>query len=207
MVAIPIVALQAQTWTNPADGIRNGLWHVLLLVLPAWIFMLLPIHALAYFLCSRYQWYRFLFWGTLTLPSCVLLSSIPGICVGPPPPEFHFEALTKIPFPQSAHERKTYFTGGLLTDRCDTFYFRCSAEDTNNLIRALKLQLSNEELTHYMTNSFIPDKGWPDPAKWEGLKLYRGDDGDSRKDAFAYRFYELLTDESRTQVHLLISNI
>ena len=93
-------------------------------------------------------------------------------------------------------------TGGGFDGVETTFFFRCTAEDTEGLIRALYLQPTDKDQPPYDKG---PDATWPDPHLWAGRVFYRkeGPLVETGAQPPGMNYY-LCTDATRTQVWLAI---
>ena len=84
--------------------------------------------------------------------------------------------------------------GSGLSDPEYIFYFRCRPEDTEELIRTLRL--APDPFDEDLLTAPV-DKSWPDPATWPGSRIYRGGPEDGSW------WYYLRTDATREQVYFL----
>ncbi len=191
-----IVLDQAVRWSSPMEGALNGIVQTIFTWL-AWLFFVLPLNLGIY---GLYRWRRWERHRTLAILApafaCVLLV-LAGFAFDPPTPAGRLRRFTGASFPLSARDLRTHFTGGGVADYSDTYYFRCSAADTKQLISALSLTPADQfDQDMFATPPF---RGWPDPSTWTGRRVYRGG-----RDKW---FYYLATDASQQQVYLFVGCI
>jgi hypothetical protein len=182
---------QAFRWSDPREGIFNGLVHVFALGIVWLLYGLIP-GLLIYGLYRWRGWHRFRT-ASIAFPGiAALVAVIIGLIFSPTTPARRLKQFTDADLPASAHNVRTHFTGGGIADFGDTYYFRCSPAETDALIRALHLTPSFDG--DYFSKPAFPS--WPDPSTWMGSTLYRGDKGNW--------FYYLRTDAAREQVYLVV---
>lgn len=188
---------QAFRWSNPLEGIANGLLHVMSTGLAWLIYGLVP--GLITNGCYRWRgWRRFRTLAVIApgIIACVLV--VIGLILSPPTAARRLKQFTGADLPPSARDLRTQFTGGGLADYGDTYYFRCHPADTAALIEALHLRSGSPDdskMFHRISSE------WPDPSTWRGSSIYLGDRDDGG------RFYYLLTDSSREQVYLFVGSL
>jgi hypothetical protein len=189
---------QAFRWTNPLEGILSGIVQVLVTGI-AWLFYGLLPGLLMYGLYRWRGWSRFRTVAIIA-PGIVACSFVlAGLILSPTTPARRLKRFTGADLPASARDLRTCFTGGGLADYGDTYYFRCSATDTNKLIEAL--HLSPESINGNTRMFHRNSPGWPDPSTWQGGSIYQGGSEETGW------FYYLLTDSSREQVYLFVGCI
>lgn len=187
---------QACRWSDPLEGNLNGLVHSILLG-PGWFIIILPLSLVIYGVFRWRRWERNRSLAVLAPSLACFLATLAGLIVDPPTAPHRFYRFTEVNLPASVRDIRTHFTGGGLADYGDTYYFRCSAEDTDRLIAALGLRLADEYDQDWFATRPIPS--WPDPSAWTGRLVYRGGRN--------HWFYYLVTDASREQVYLFIGCI
>jgi hypothetical protein len=188
-----IVLDQAVRWSNPIDGAINGIFQTIVTGF-AWLLYVLPLTLFIHLLFRRRRWERYRMLALLAPAiACVLLVLV-GFVISPPTASHRFHQFTGVRLPSSAREVRAHFTGGGLADFGDTYYFRCSASETDRLISTLGLKPADQYDQNWIASA--PFKGWPDPSIWKGRTVYRG-----HRDDWSYY---LATDASRQQVYLLV---
>lgn len=186
---------QAFRWTEPIDGMLNGVGHIFVTGL-LWVpFGLLP--ALVLHGIFRWRgWERFYAFAIIAPAIAALAYIIVGLIVAPTTPARWLKAVTGADLPASARDIKAHFSGGGLADPYCIYFFRCSPAETSRLIEALNLKSDQCNDQSPFTNA--PFASWPDPSTWKGSTRYCGG-----KNQGAW-VYELLKDASGEQVYLLI---
>lgn len=96
--------------------------------------------------------------------------------------------------PDSAHDVRLHYHGGLSFESENTYYFRCDRADTERLIGALKLTLLGKP-----AGFARPDASWPDAASWKGVTVF---ESETEQDGGAIQVRTLVTDAERGQVLL-----
>jgi hypothetical protein len=188
---------QAFRWTDPLEGIASGAFQVVFTGF-AWLFYGLVPGLLIYGLYRWRAWQRFRTVAIVSPGIVAAVLAIGGLVFSPTTPATRLKRFTGAELPSSAHDLRTHFTGGGITDYGDTYFFRCTPADTDKLIQALHLSPAEPDDAR-MFQRISPD--WPDPSAWRESRIYRGG-----RDEAGW-FYYLLTDSSREQVYLLIGCI
>lgn len=190
---------QTVRWSDPVRGLVNGLIHAFFLYGIIWILFVLPLSLLIYGLFRWRGWQRFRSQAVLLPAITLFLLQVASLFTNPPTVANRLRRFADVDLPASARDIRANFTGGGIADYGDTYYFRCTPDDTERLIRALKLyavtdafELEQDPLKR------APLPSWPDPSTWTGSTLYRGD-----RDGGSWFFY-LRTDAVREQVYLLV---
>lgn len=189
---------QAFRWSNPMEGIVNGVFHIFFTGM-AWLVYGLAPGLLLYGLYRWRGWQRFRTVAIVFPGIVAFVATVVGLFVSPTTPASRLNQFTGAVLPASIHDLHTHFTGGGIADYGDTYYFRCSPADTETLIQALGLTPTDSYDEHFFSEPPFPS--WPDPSSWAGSTLYRGDRNDG-----AWFLY-LRTDAAREQVYLLVGCI
>jgi hypothetical protein len=189
---------QAFRWTDPLEGITSGVFHVFFTGI-AWLLYGLVPGLLIYGLYRWRGWQRFRTVAIVFPGIAALVVAIVGLIASPTTPAKRLKQFTGADLPASTRDLRTHFTGGGVADFGDTYYFRCSPNDTDALIRALSLTPTDSHDQHFFSKRPFP--AWPDPSTWTGSTLYRGG-----RDEGGW-FYYLHTDAPREQVYLLVTCI
>jgi hypothetical protein len=187
---------QTVRWSDHVRGAFNGLIHVFLTGF-VWLLFVLPLSLLIYGLFRWRGWQRFRS-PAILLPAIVFfVLGVANLFTNPPTAANRLQRLAHVELPPTGRDIRTHFTGGGMADHGDTYYFRCSPDDTERLIRALKLQPTSHdfEQSHF---DRAPFPSWPDPSTWAGSTLYRGNREDGPW------FFYLRTDAAREQVYLFV---
>lgn len=186
-------------WSNPLDGLANGIFHVMVYGI-VWGIYLLPWSLFIYGLYRWRKWRRFRTAWVLAPSVLIFVLSIVSLVMNPPDPERRFLSFAKTKLPEKCQNLHYNFSGGGLADYGDTYYFETTPEDVDKLVATM--QLSKDEVFGVMefSNSPIsPLPDWPDYKTWGNPVQYkRYDDG---------WFYYLITDESKTRVYVLVGCI
>jgi hypothetical protein len=188
---------QAIRWTDTLDGIINGLVQTIVTGLFWMVFGLLP-GLLIYSLFQWRGWQRFRTIAILSPAIAIAVLVMANLITSPPTPAHRLKNSTGAELPASAREIRTYFSGGGLHDYTDIYYFRCSAADTDALIRALNLSPIETEVESLFLQIGPSFQSWPDPSTWSGSTQYRGHSDDDQWS------YALQTDAAREQIYLWI---
>lgn len=189
---------QAFRWSDPLEGITNGVFHVFFTGI-AWLVHGLIPGLLVYGLYRWRRWQRFRN-VLIALPGiAALVIVIADLVLNPPTPSGRLKRFTGADLPSSARDLRTNFTGGGIADFGDTYYFRCTQAETDALISALGLTPIGDVEQHGFHKRQFPS--WPDLSTWEGGTAYGGGRADG-----VWSYY-LCTDATREQVYLFISCI
>jgi hypothetical protein len=184
-------------WSDPLEGMANGMIEVIFMGFVWLFFGLVP----GLLIDGLYRWLAWQRFRTLaiTAPGIAALSMIiTGLIFDPNTPAGRLKHFTGADIPASARDLRAHYSGGGLADYGDFYYFRCEPTDTEALIRALQLKI-DESNSGWFEKSPFP--GWPNPADWVGSTLYIGE-----RDNFSW-FYYLRTDAAREQVYLFVGCI
>jgi len=184
-------------WSDPLDGMANGLIEVIFTGF-VWLFFGLVPGLLMDGLYRWRGWQRFRSLAITALGIAALTLTIAGLIFDPTTPAGRLKHFTSADIPTSARDLRAHFSGGGLADYGDFYYFRCEPTDTEALISALHLKLDDSSSGWFEKPPF---PGWPNPADWAGSTLYIGG-----RDNFSW-FYYLRTDATRQQVYLFIGCI
>jgi hypothetical protein len=186
---------QAFRWSDLMEGLFNGVFNSIFIGI-AWLFYGLVPGLLVAGLYRWRGWRRFRT-VAITAPGIAALTlTIAGLIFDPPTPAGRLKRFTGADIPSSARDLRAHFSGGGLADFGDFYYFRCTPEDTDVLIRALGLIPVESPWFEKP-----PFPAWPDPATWAGSTLYGGGRDENRW------FYYMRTDATREQVYLFIGCI
>lgn len=120
-----------------------------------------------------------------------------------PPIAQHFEEITQAPLPASAKNVKAYFFGGGFADRSDRFYFECSAQDTEQLIKTWGLVERTSD--SWSSQNTLYGSDWPNPFQWEGKRCY--EDQNMNRRPFKNAFFTLITNADKTKVFIFFHTI
>jgi hypothetical protein len=181
-------------WTDPVEGMICGIVHVIICG-PVWLFFGLPFGIMIHLMCRSLGWHRIRTLGILMPGIAAHVWVIACLLLFPTTPAGRFRESTGTDLPASIRELRADLSGGSgLSDPEYIFYFRCRPEDTEELIRTLRLAPApfDEDLL-----TAPVDKSWPDPATWPGSRIYRGGPEDGSW------WYYLRTDATREQVYFL----
>lgn len=184
---------QAVRWSNPFEGALNGVLQTVFTGF-AWLFFILPLSLGIYGLYRWRRWERHRIIAILAPSLACHLLVLAGFVFDPPTPSHRLHRFTGAQLPSTGHNFRTHFTGGGLADVLDTYYFRCSAAETDRLISELGLKIADQYDQDKFATAPFPD--WPQPSDWVGKRVYRG--------GREHWFYYLATDAAREQVYLLV---
>lgn len=190
-----IVLDQSIRWTNHFDGALNGLIQTVATG-PSWLLFILPLSGLLYGLTTwlgkpQYQ-SRALLAPALGFLAFILLNLV----FDPPTVANRLYRFTGAQLPVTANAIRSHFSGGLLADYDDIYYFTADSADTNTLIAQLQLAPAKFDRDMLSSPAF---PGWPDPQLWLNRVVYRG--GDDKWN------YYLATDAAHEKVYLSVSCI
>lgn len=195
------IVAQTLRWTDHFQGFLNGVFHIMVFGI-VWCFSLLPWSLIVFGLYRWRSWKRFRTQWVLAPAVLVLLATIGGLLFQPQTPARRFKSFTKTELPMNVQNLHCHFTGGLIADYSDTYYFETTPEEVGRIIRDMRLdedEFYGQEYLTYTIVSRLP--GCSDFSKWEGVKLYQGWDDKE------HWFYYLITDASNTKVYMVIGCI
>ena len=122
------------------------------------------------------------------------------LIINPPTASQRLATFGGAELPQDATELRYHFAGDGMTDYDDIYYFRCSSNETQRIISAMRLKKDDSfSVTGHL--EFHPRPGWPDFRQWTGPVQYRRDD-----EPAGWSYY-LLTDKRHEQVYISIGCI
>ena len=171
------------------DSVPNGLHEGLTggaFVAPFILILTLPLAWLGARIGSWEKWRRYRLWFTLALPSLYVLMGVVGSLKGRYFPQERFQRITGAGFPRDARvERCTFDNGfGPFYDWSCSYEFSCPAEETERLIREMKLKQGTAPLG-------TTSKGWIMAESWrQSEEPKRG------------IYIQMQTDASRTRVRI-----
>ena len=193
-----MVITETVEWTDHLGGLLNGLVMSVIFSF-LWAVTALPWAAVVYMLHrdkgrprARTAW--------ALAPSVAMgVLGIVGLVMDPSTPYARFEQLGHARLPEKAEHLRWYFSGGGFADVMDGYSFTCTAEETDRLIREMKL--TKNELNPLKESEFrrLAVKGVEDFKPWPGVEHYSSG-GDER----TLWFYDLVTDKSHTRVFVRI---
>ena len=185
---------------NHAEGAMDGLFFGIILLSLPWLVVLAPFTGAVYYARRRRKRGRALI--VLTPSMLVFLWILSPLLRTPPTVTGRFKQLTHHALPASAREVQVFDSGGGFEGVDTTFFFHCTVEDTEGLIRALGLQPAIGDEPQF---SDRPDATWPDPRHWEGRTFYSKERslGELGPQPDTLGYY-LCTDATRTQVWLAV---
>jgi hypothetical protein len=193
---------QAVRWTDTLDGIRNGLVQTIVTGLFWMVFGLLP-GLLIYSLFQWRGWQRFRTIAILSPAIVIAVLVMVNLITSPPTPAHRLKSFTGAELPASAREIRTYFSGGGLRDYTDIYSFRCTAAETDALIRALYVSPVETEVEFSALHLPPSFPSWPDRSTWSGGTYYHGE---SHLHGGRWS-YTLQTDAAREQIYLWIHSM
>lgn len=166
---------QALQWTEWTQGAECGIFHIPLLSIVWLIQGLVPMAAISVL-------FRFLkrpgapVWVLFIagLHPAIGLITLP--LIHPQTADSRFEGYASASLPPSDASTRAHFSGGLLCDIDDHYYFECQKKETQRVINALNLKPSNDFET---LKRLRPPSGFPRPQTWPGATVYTGENDDS----------------------------
>jgi hypothetical protein len=181
--------------SDPVEGLALGFVMALLFSI-VWLIYVLPWSLFIYWLYRRHQWQRFRF-AWMLAPVMVFLVWMLGSALEETIwPAKKFERATHCPLPRGITDFHYRYSNGLLQEDEFLCCFRCSPQETAQLIAGLKLV---KEECMYLDNPCEPvsplPNGWPDCRTWTRPVLYR-DVIEPHHKGWTY----LLTDERQEKV-------
>jgi len=170
-------------------SVREGLWGGVMasaFTTPFLLIVALPLGWLGSQVGSWRKWRRYRLWITFALPLLFVLVGVGGALKGRYFPQRRFQQITGVEFPRDARMERYVFKNGYSPhpEWSCTYEFICPAEETDRLIREMKLERSGPPLAP-------PSKGWVMTECW-------GEDG--RSDAM---HIELQTDATHTKLWIM----
>jgi len=209
---------QVFRWTDHATGLLNGLILAVIATF-SWAVICFPVNITTFLLYRLWGWKRYRRTALLA-PSVGMFGLIVvGLIFDPSDAQHRLKDITGATLPASARDIRTDFSGGGFADFEDWYYFRCSREDANRLIKELHLEtgysdnnpfnylyppkkkwpgpVQSDEWLGFTEPGFIKH-GWPDPKNWSEPQMYDGQSGDGKWQ------YHMLIDGEHQQVYLNI---
>jgi hypothetical protein len=194
-----ISAEQTAAWTVSWQGFVNGA-AIGVFLSPFLLVALIPLGLVGWAIGSLKRLRPFRWWISLILPITISASMVIPRIMDRVCPARRFERFTKVRFPRHVTNLQTFASGGLLADITDTYTFECTTEETDRLIKEFGLE--KESILHPSIRSrpgsgFSPaSSGWSNPERWK-----------TRNSPGTTDFFELLTDETHTRVHVIYGTI
>lgn len=171
------------------DSVESGLHEGLIggvFVAPFILILTLPMAWLGSRIGSWEKWRRFRLWFTFALPSIYVLTGVGGALKGRYFPQERFQQITGVAFPRDARLERCVFDTGhspFYDWSCD-YELSCSAEETERLIREMKL-------TGDTATSGTTSKGWIMTESWR-----------QSENPTQEIYIQMQTDVSRTKVRI-----
>lgn len=146
-------------------------------------------------LCLKYRRYRFFMILTLGLTGVLISMSFFQYIHSPPTAASAFKGVFRAAMPASAHSIRVQ--GPTLADSNILYFFACSKEDTQGLVKALGMMEENLSQEDYSEHLMFPlSTTWPDDSLWRKKRLF------SRRDGATGRVDSLVCDDTETQVYV-----
>ncbi len=192
--------------TNHLRGARSGFVHGIFCIVP-WCLVVLPVSGLVHALCRRNGWWRARTIALLLpgMASVIFLSG--SLILAPPTAANLFKKNTGQPLPPGCTEVRMFHEGSCLGfGMTSIFSFRCRPEDTDELIRILRILRMDPQSDQSQTQPLnIINRNvtasWPDPATWKGSNVYFVDDDDSITGLWQAW---LIADSTRERVYVVV---
>ena len=190
---------EAFRWTDHLQGFANALRHGPFIIMP-WLVVVIPWSLLV---AGLYKWRKWVKFRThvVIAPSYMMLAlAIVGLVMDPPTAAKRFESRSGIPLPDHVKNLECHFSGGGFIDYTDRYYFETTSAEVDRLIEGMDLkerELYRVNQRYLFMLESLP--GCPDYHDWPNARLYER--ADPAKSSW---FYYLITDESRTQVYIMI---
>lgn len=171
------------------DSVPNGLHQGVMggaFAAPFILILTLPLAWLGSRIGSWKKWRRYRTWFTLALPTLYVLMGVAGALKGCYFPQERFQRITGAEFPQDARVERCIFDNGFgpFYDWSCSYEFSCPAEETERLIREMKLKRDRAPLG-------TTSKGWLMTESWrQSEEPRRG------------IYIQMQTDASRTRVRI-----
>jgi len=195
----------ALQWTNPLSGAISGASEGLIIA-PFLLIYTIPAGLIGWGIGS---WRPLRSWRlalSLIFAAAMPLWTVAEIAVDRMHPDRPFTRLTKVAFPQGAAISECHLEGGGLSDLNYTYVFTCSPEETERLIRELKLTKNSDGRTRLDepgVGTKVAGGTWIIEEVWS---FDRDFDADPPGNGGAH-FVELQTDSTRTKVRLVCGTI
>jgi hypothetical protein len=191
---------QTFRWTDAYEGFVNGIFHITVFGI-GWFLYVLPWGLFVFIIYRWRKWKRYRSLLVLAPSIALLIYFVGSLVFWPETPNERFKRFTGVSLPASVSNLHWHFSGGGIADYDDTYYFTCKSEETDRLIKNMKLEKDPyfEKEGGYSPVNVLPN--CPDYSTWDGLSQYRGgkDNGEW--------FYYLLTDSSKTKVYVVVGCI
>ena len=174
------------------DSVANGLHEGLLkgaYVAPFLLMLTLPLAWLGAWIGSREKWRRYRLWLIFALPTLFVLIGVAWALKGRYFPQEEFRRITGVEFPRDARIERCVFADGLVY-WTKTYELTCPAEETDRLIREMKL--TEDIASHGVATALgTTSKGWIMTESWRGEGASWG------------IWMEIQTDATRTKLRII----
>lgn len=186
---------QTIRWSNPLEGFVCGLFHIFFTGI-SWAVLILPWSLVVGGLYKAFEWQRFRSHWVLAPSIAALAFTIIGLIQSPPTARGSFSNFTKAEIPAEAKNVKYHLRGGGVSDYSIAYYFECSSESLEKLVREMQMGEERDltaESIHYMgLQKELPNS--PDPTQWVGGRIYS-------REAGSWDF-NVITDPTKTKVYV-----
>ncbi len=189
---------QTLRWTEHYDGFINGLLHGSLCGIAGCIIYILPWSLLVCWGYRKKDWSENRSFIFLAPSLLILLLILGGLIISPPTAKERFKEDFKIEMPREISALRYKLSGGGIADRIDTFYFRTTPKEIENMIAKMGLaEDASYAKPQVSVISQIPEI--PDPSSWKAARSYSWDNE-------SY-FITLIVNDSKTEVYFRMLQI
>ncbi len=193
-----IIVTGAVSNTDVLQGAEMGAMNGIVLS-PLMLIVTLPLGLLGWGIGTWNPLRRWRLWISLALPVLLPFSGIVGAAKDRLDPGRRFTRLTGVAFPASAKVVHWEFSGGGFADLLHTYELICTPEETDRLIRELKLAKNRHGMSSLGWSSgvgtVVGSGAWRIHEVWSG------------NDAGHADFVEIQLDASRTRLRLICGTI
>ncbi len=189
---------QTFRWSNHLDGLKSGLLQGAIFGVAWCVIYVLPWSLIMIWLHRWRKWTRSRS-GYILAPSYfIFVLFVAGLLFSPPTARRRFSDHAKMDLPGDVADLRYKLSGGGVADTIDSYYFRTSPEQVEQLIKGMNLSAERSHLdSGYSPISKLPDA--PDPKAWVAASLYSRNEG--------IWWYYLLANSSKTEVYILMMHI
>jgi hypothetical protein len=166
----------------------------------AWAFFVLPINLIT---LGLYHWRKWRKYRTpiVLAPSLFFLAEVIMVFIFHfPTASLEFKEDTGVALPKSARDFLSVFHQNYSARDENIYFFRCDPQDTETLIKALRLYEIKLGGPYESQNSILnpPKKGWPDAQTWTGVRAFHRDDSQT------FTSYTITTSKDETEVYVQV---